>query len=105
MEHAGGLSVRDKLYLLTNAFDDEKSGGANPGRDNMELADIDFISGWAAGAVLSGLVGAGPGWDGDAGVLDSERGEAAGTVGPDWGGEVDTTGRDWGGGVDAGPGK
>ena len=86
--------MSDRLYLLTNAFADEKSGGAKPGRDNIELADTDFIIlDLAAGSVWAGLVGtAGPGRDGDVGVLGSERGEAASSVSPGRGGEVGLTG-------------
>ena len=52
MEQAGGLSVRDKLYLLTNALLEEKSGGARPGKDNIEVAEIDFIKGCTLGCVI-----------------------------------------------------
>ena len=61
MEQAGGLSVRDKLYLLTNALLEEKSGGARPGKDNIEVAEIDFIKGctWLVGTVDPALDGVG----------------------------------------------
>ena len=61
MEQAGGLSVRDKLYLLTNALLDEKSGGAKPGKDNIELVEVDFVKGctWPVGAVCPALDGVG----------------------------------------------
>ena len=61
IEQAGGLSVRDKLYLLTSALFEEKSGGARPGKDNIEVAEIDFIKGctWLVGTVDPALDGVG----------------------------------------------
>ena len=102
MEQAGGLSVSDKLYLLTSALLDEKSVGARPGKDTIELAEIDFIMDTAC----AGLVGpVGSAWDGDG--VGGTTGPVWGGVDtvcpdPDWGGEAATEGRNWDGEAGAG---